>query len=560
MSDACRHFDALIARRAQLSLDESTALDAHLGGCAACRSLASAVQPVDSLALAATGVTETLPDDAHDGRGDHELGQATTDRYRITGEVGRGGIGRVLRALDQVLDRQVAVKELFSASEGTRKRFVREALITARLQHPSIVPVYDAGHLGDRSPFYAMKLVAGRPLDKAIAEATTLAQRLALLPSVLAVADAMAYAHDERIVHRDLKPANVLVGKYGETIVIDWGLAKDLAVDDTDALDAGPYRAAGLDHTVAGAVLGTPAYMAPEQAAGEPVAERADVYALGAILYHVVSGTIPHEGTTLEDMVSRVIRGEVRSLIERVPDVPRDLAAIVTKAMALDPAARYANAQGLADDLRRFLNGQLVASHVYGTRELVRRWVKRHRAAVTVAVASLAVVGVIGVVSITRIMRASRAADEAAATATQTLADMMAEQGRQELVAGHPGRAAVYLSHAYRASGEPSVALRTELAIAMRGLEAERMSLAVGGFVSHAVFSPDGTRIVTGGGRTAKIWDAGTGKLVTTLQGGSHEAMAVSADAERVVTAGVDRFARLWDARTGTLVAKLGQA
>ena len=151
-----------------------------------------------------------------------------------------------------------------------RRRFVREALITARLQHPSIVPVYDAGHLGDRSPFYAMKLVAGRPLDKSIADATTLAQRLALLPSVLAVADAMAYAHSERIIHRDLKPQNVLVGKYGETIVIDWGLAKDLAVDDLDALDAGPYRAArASSRRSQGALLGTPAYMAPEQAVGD---------------------------------------------------------------------------------------------------------------------------------------------------------------------------------------------------------------------------------------------------------------------------------------------------
>src|SRR5262249_40612449 len=155
-------------------------------------------------------------------------------------------------------DRPVAVKELFDPNERARRRFLRETLITARLQHPSIVPVYDAGHLVDRSPFYAMKLVAGRPLDRSIAEAKTLAQRLALLPGVLAVGDAMAYAHSERIVHRDLKPSNVLVGKFGETVVIDWGLAKDLGIDDRDALDAGPYRAAaGLEHTVAGVVLGT---------------------------------------------------------------------------------------------------------------------------------------------------------------------------------------------------------------------------------------------------------------------------------------------------------------
>src|SRR5262249_36114357 len=198
-------------------------------------------------------------------------------------------------------------------------------------------------------------------------------------------------------------PTNILVGKYGETIVIDWGLAKDLAIDDRDALDAGPYRGTDAEHTVAGTLMGTPAYMAPEQASARPVDERADVYALGAILYHVVSGAIPHEGATLEEMVSRVVTGEVRPLTQRDPNVPRDLAAIVSKAMALEPADRYPNAQGFADDLRRYVTGQLVASHSYGTRELVWRWIKRHRAVLTVAVAALAVVGAVGIASIVRI-------------------------------------------------------------------------------------------------------------------------------------------------------------
>jgi eukaryotic-like serine/threonine-protein kinase len=381
MTDLCRQFDTLIARAAQLPEDEAARLEAHLAGCRSCRELARVMKPVSEVAFEVTSASETMADTqntATQPRHPHELPAFATERYRVTGEVGRGGIGRVLQARDQVLDRPVALKELFSASEATRSRFVREALITARLQHPSIVPIYDAGRLGERSPFYAMKLVAGRPLDKAIASASTLAQRLALLPSVLAIADAMAYAHSQRIIHRDLKPQNVLVGTFGETVVIDWGLAKDLAIDDRDALEAGPYRAETThDQTVAGVVLGTPAYMAPEQAAGEPVDERADVYAIGAILYHVVSGVIPHEGTTFEELVHRVIAGDVRPLTERERDVPRDLAAIVSKAMAVDPAERYANAQGLADDLRRYLTGQLVASHTYRTRELVRRWLKR---------------------------------------------------------------------------------------------------------------------------------------------------------------------------------------
>ena len=445
MSDTCHNFDALIARAAQLTPNEAAQLEAHLAGCDSCRELARVLEPVNDSAFAATAAPETKVDtheNAAIAEGPHDLPEST--RYRITGEVGRGGIGRVMSALDQLLDRPVALKELFSTSAGMRRRFMREALITARLQHPSIVPVYDAGRLGDRSPFYAMKLVDGRPFDQSIAEATTLAQRLALLPTVLAIADALAYAHGHHIIHRDLKPTNVLVGKYGETIVIDWGLAKDLARDDADALDAGPHRAAGTDQTVAGALLGTPAYMAPEQAAGESVDERADVYALGAILYHVVSGRAPHEGNTLEEMVTRVTRGEVRPLTEREPDVPRDLAAIVTKAMALEPSERYANAQGLADDLRRFLTGQLVASHTYATRELLRRWVKRHRGAVTVGLAALLVVAVVATFAIRNILIARGDATASREEARRRLVASYVDRAGLELANGQPARSLAY--------------------------------------------------------------------------------------------------------------------
>ncbi len=457
MDDTCRNFDGLIARSAQLSAEDAARLEAHLASCGSCRELARALKPVSQPAFDATqrpdskldpvgtDTSETMVDpraNAAMARDTHQLPEST--RYRITGEVGRGGIGRVMHALDQLLDRPVALKELFSTSADMRRRFMREALITARLQHPSIVPIYDAGNLGDRSPFYAMKLVAGEPLDKSIAEATTLVQRLALLPTMLAIADAIAYAHSQHIIHRDLKPTNILVGKYGETIVIDWGLAKDLAIDDPDALDAGSHRAAALDQTVAGAVLGTPAYMAPEQAAGEAVDERADVYALGAILYHVISGTAPHEGNTLEEMVERVTDGDVRPLTEREPAVPRDLAAIVNKAMALEPSQRYPNAQGFADDLRRFQTGQLVASHTYAMRELVRRWVKRHRAAVAVGLTALVVVGVVATFAIRNILIARTEATASREEARSRLVASYVDRAGLELVNGQPARSLAY--------------------------------------------------------------------------------------------------------------------
>ncbi len=349
-----------------------------------------------------------------------ELPEVSDQRYAIGAEVGRGGIGRVVKARDEVLERQVALKQLFATDEGSRRRFLREVLITARLQHPSIVPVYDAGRREDDSPFYAMKLVAGQPLEREIAATTTLEDRLALVPTVLAVADAIAYAHNERVIHRDLKPANVLVGKFGETVVIDWGLAKDLSIDDRDALPVGPYRSAANDaHTVAGSVMGTPGYMAPEQAAGEEADERADVYAIGAVLYHVISGIAPHQGTTIDEVIAKVIRGDIRPVVEREPRTPPDLATIVSKAMAVDKAARYRNASELADDLRKFQTGKLVGAHRYTRGERIKRWVKRNRAIALVTVIATIVLVVVATLSIRRIIaesdEATKQRDEAVA-------------------------------------------------------------------------------------------------------------------------------------------------
>jgi serine/threonine protein kinase len=227
------------------------------------------------------------------------------EAYAVIEVFAEGGIGRILRAHDRRLDRPVALKELLTASRSLEERFVREARLTARLQHPGVVPIYEVGRWPSGEPFYAMRLVAGGPLLDRIAAAPSLDQRLALLPHVITVAEAMAYAHSQRIIHRDLKPENVLVGEYGETVVIDWGLAKDLAEETAEApveraagrapsatssSSSGRRRVGRESLTVMGAVMGTLAYMPPEQAYGDPVDERADVYAIGAILYHVIAG------------------------------------------------------------------------------------------------------------------------------------------------------------------------------------------------------------------------------------------------------------------------------
>jgi serine/threonine protein kinase len=172
-------------------------------------------------------------------RDNKELASVERHHYAITREIARGGIGRVFEARDLRLGRQVAIKELLPQNRDAARRFEREARITSRLQHPAIIHVYEAGVWPGGEPFYAMPLVAGRSLDKVVAEKQTLNERLGLLPNVIAVADALAYAHNGNVIHRDLKPANVLVGEFGETVVIDWGLAKALGDADLPG-PAGP--------------------------------------------------------------------------------------------------------------------------------------------------------------------------------------------------------------------------------------------------------------------------------------------------------------------------------
>jgi serine/threonine protein kinase len=304
----------------------------------------------------------TLPDDDAAAAAPAALPVAGNDRYVLDREIGSGGMGRVFAARDLRLQRPVAIKMLRVRDAGLATRFEREVRLAARLQHPGVVPVYDAGFWPSGEPFLVMKLVLGQSLARVIRDADTPADRLALLPHVITAAEAVAYAHDQGIVHRDLKPINILVGAFGETIVLDWGLAKDLranVAEEHDGAVASPVAPPPGD-TAAGSVLGTPSYMPPEQAAGSPVDARADVYALGAILYHVLAGTPPEAATGEAADAQRSV-----PLATLEPRLPPDLLAIVGKALARDPQARYPSAFELAEDLRRFAAGQLVAARSY---------------------------------------------------------------------------------------------------------------------------------------------------------------------------------------------------
>jgi hypothetical protein len=318
-------------------------------------------------------------------------------RYAIVSELARGGAGRIAVAVDRKLGRRVALKRALDRSGHARLE--REALVLAKLEHPAIVPIHDTGHDATGAPYFAMKLVAGVELTAKIDAATTFEQRLALLAPITAVADAIAYAHSEHVIHRDLKPSNVLVGEFGEIAVIDWGLGKLLG--EADDIDAGTSPTdSSLTRT--GSVMGTPAYMAPEQARGEVLDERADVYALGAILYHALVGEAPYGDSSSAATLARLVDGPAPEPAEqREPRIPRDLAAIIATAIAHSPKDRYASARELVDDLHRYQAGRLVAAHRYSMWTRARRWFRRRRTELAVAAAAcIAIVAAVGLVVI----------------------------------------------------------------------------------------------------------------------------------------------------------------
>ena len=347
------------------------------------------------------------------------------DRYVILGEHGRGGLGRVSRAHDRELGRDIAIKELIARGDIGEARFLREALITARLEHPGIVPVHEAGRWPDGTPFYAMKLVAGRPLRDVLAEKTTVDSRIALLHHVIAVADAIAYAHGRNIIHRDLKPSNVIIGDFGETVVIDWGLAKDLTISDEPsfASDApSPNRDERLTST--GSVLGTPAYMPPEQLRGEPVDQRADVYAIGAMLWELCS--LEKLPPNYSGQRHRILRGA---------GIDQDLATIVQKALDPDPAGRYPDAGALAADLKAFKAGARIAARRYSPLAMLAHWLRRHRALGLSFVAAV-VVGAAGIVRYVHDIGAQRDRADASEKVARR-AQTAAETSLQELTLKH---------------------------------------------------------------------------------------------------------------------------
>jgi WD40 repeat protein/serine/threonine protein kinase len=484
--------------------------------------------------------------------------------YAIGHEIARGGMGKILFARDRRLRRDVVIKVMRRESGRIDPRFEREALITARLQHPSIVRVYDAGVLGDGRAFYAMERVRGRSLEVVIDEAKTLRDRLALLPHAIAVADAIAYAHSEGVLHRDLKPSNVLIGPFGETVVIDWGLAKDLSAKDLGASELSAERRESGDSgesndqlTQHGAVLGTPSYMAPEQARGDVADERTDIYALGALLHTVLTGAPPYRGRTTQEVIELVAAGTRTSIGEREPGLPPELATIVEHAMAHDPAARFASAKDLAEELRRFAAGKLVSSHTYSVGQLLRRWLERYRVVVAVSAVALAVIALVGVLAINNVMRERDVANTerlkavAAEDRANTKYDSLLYGLAKKALSSDPSRAAAWLKLmsdrglSWDKTQQIAIdAARLGLARELRGHTQDIELVAV---------TSDGAYVITGSDdSTARMWNLADGTSIELAgHDGPIEAMALSDNGTYLATAGTDGDVRLWEIPSG---------
>ena len=355
--------------------------------------------------------TTPVPSKANANTQGTGVADAPKSRYEILWSHARGGLGQIYVAQDTQLHRRVALKEIQpeqAEDPVSRDRFVIEAEITGNLEHPGIVPVYGLEWRPDGRPFYVMRFIKGEDLASAArrfhsgdsADFTGLDFRW-MLRRFVDVCNTIAYAHSRGVLHRDIKPSNIMLGPFGETLVLDWGVAKPLGRPEADSpvpvsrLDLSPLRPTtgnGSSVTITGQAVGTPAYMSPEQAAGdlEAMATTSDVYSLGATLYVMLTDRPPFSGDPVE-VLREVQQGRFDTPWSIKPRLPKALDAICRKAMAMEPSARYPSALALADDIERWLADEPVTAFCEPRSTKAQRWVKLHKPLVAGVIATVVV-------------------------------------------------------------------------------------------------------------------------------------------------------------------------
>jgi serine/threonine-protein kinase len=402
---------ALVARHLKKhGGDVERSLAAVPAGTSTRERLAALADPALEATLSHVGSASAPTDGDSDRTRTYQVDTVTSDgqRFRVLRPHARGGLGAVFVALDSELNREVALKRILDGHADdpvSRQRFLVEAEITGGLEHPGVVPVYGLGAYADGRPYYAMRFIRGDSLKEAIGrfhadEALTREpgrrslELRKLLRRFTDVCNAIEYAHSRGVLHRDIKPGNVIVGRHGETLVVDWGLAKATghAEPATAERTLMPSSASGSSDTLPGQALGTPAYMSPEQARGDldSLGPRSDVYALGATLYCLLTGKAPFEGD-VASVLRQVERGGFRPPRQVDTSIDRALEAVCLKAMATRPGDRYGSARALAEDLERWMADAPVSAWREPFSRRARRWAGRNRTAVTAAGAALLV-------------------------------------------------------------------------------------------------------------------------------------------------------------------------
>ncbi len=560
-------------------------------------------------------------------------------RYVVEEEVARGGMGVIYRVRDPEMRRFLAMKVLISglgdgrADDSSRHtnltaRFTDEAQLTGQLDHPGIIPVYDMGKDDEGRLFFTMRMVKGRTLEETFElvregrEGWTITRALGVLQKVC---EAMAFAHDRGVIHRDLKPANVMVGRFGETYVMDWGLGK--LVDEDEASQAAEQAAMqtvvsstrkdessrGRElETLEGDVMGTPAYMPPEQARGQTprVGRRSDVYAVGAMLYHLLTGHAPYRPPGAGALPSRVLEqllaGPPAPVEREAPSVPPELCAICEHAMAREPEARYAGMLELGEDLQAYLENRVVQAYGQGAIAEFRKWVQRNRA-IAASLAALVAIVVAGLAAVSFVQtRAREQVEDKNRQLAETNVQLEAERTRtaeardraernreraveSEQLALASEREALWHSYVGNVGaalaaleiGSASEARRRLAACpeGLRGWEWAYLDQRADGslrtllgsetFVTTLAVSSAGSHVAAAGGMdgnsgqpdfAVRIWDHESGELVHELEG--HEAslsgLAYSPAGDALISSDVRGNLRLWDVQSGEVIASAG--
>jgi eukaryotic-like serine/threonine-protein kinase len=546
-------------------------------------------------------------------------------RYGLQNRLARGGMGVIYKVWDKVLHRELAMKVVRQQETATEAaapadprvliRFVREAEITAKLDHPGVVPIHDLGVDEGGRIFFTMRLVQGKSLAAVLELAREHREnwtQTRVVDVIVKVCETLAFAHSRGVIHRDLKPDNIMVGAFGETYVMDWGLAKMTRGDDGDlevghepasagqtvligppeVLPVGSGASGSSAETEMGCVLGTAWYMPPEQASGQinELDERSDIYSVGAILYELLSGrrpyALPSKAAKSDEIIEAVLAGPPAPIALTSPRVPAELAAICEKAMARQKDGRYQNMRDMAEDLRAYLEHRVVRAYQTGAWAELKKWVKRNRGLATASGLTVIVFlgGLLAAIAIqsaanvklsdanndilaanAKIVEESRQKQEA--LKEQTRARRAAEQERRraeglylarqsaDVVDTNPGQALLLALESH--GRHPGFEANSAMLAALASHHEARTLFGHRGPIHMAALSRDGKRAVTASeDGTAIVWNLASGEPVAWLIGHTNwiRNAEFSPNGQWIITASNDRTAALWDARTGEML------